>query len=127
MKLKKANIRTCFSIIPQTHLGFESLIVRLLYALLIYCNHKQAGAKLHKHSCFWHTFHLTIDLINSSESFIIFSEKKSGYSPWKSAQFEFVHNSTHHHNLVYINKCPKRCNNMQPIFYCNITLHVSGT
>ena len=27
---------------------------------------------------------------------------------------------------VYINKCPTRCNNMQSIFYCNITLHVSG-
>ena len=28
---------------------------------------------------------------------------------------------------VYINKCPTRCNNMQSVlFYCKITLHVSG-
>jgi len=65
--MEKANIRTYFSIIPQTRLGSERLVVKILYAFLIYHNHEQAGAKLHRPSYFLYICHLTIDLTNSSE------------------------------------------------------------
>ena len=52
--MEKANIRTYFNIMPQTRLGSEHLVVKMLYALLIYRDHGQAGAKLHKHSYFQH-------------------------------------------------------------------------
>jgi hypothetical protein len=52
--MEKANIMTYFSIIPQTRLGSERLVVKILYAFLIYNNHEQAGAKLHRYSYFQH-------------------------------------------------------------------------
>jgi hypothetical protein len=90
--MEKANIRTYFSIIPQTRIGSERLVDKILYALLIYGNNEQAGAKLQRHSYFQHICHLTVDL--TALRVLPFSLKESGCSLWKSAQFETVHNSS---------------------------------
>ena len=71
--MEKANIRIYFSIILQTRLGSERLVV---IALLICRINDQVGAQLHGYSYFRHTSHMTVDLTNSSEGFIIFSKGK---------------------------------------------------
>lgn len=47
-EVEKANIRNYLVLYPKTRLGSERLVVKISYALHIYRNHEQAGAKLHQ-------------------------------------------------------------------------------